>query len=102
MKTQVVVDLPEYQALLKELEYYKNERYLSITIKGDSGAWEFLGYNESKYQFIINAGTEVPIKLTESIDRYIANELNKINTKIKEFTLLKGEIEVIQNLNQAK
>ena len=95
----VILDVKTYQELLNKAE--GNSFKIGITITGLNRNWEFLSlYDADKYGMVVSYGEEIPEKLKEALSITFKEELDALNQKIKEFTLLKGEIEVIQKLGK--
>jgi hypothetical protein len=95
----VILDKVEYDELIKKLDLLERENKLSIVISGMGRNWQYLGYNEGKYGISINSGHNIPPELVKEIEQIFKEELLILNEKVKQFTLLKGEIEVLQKLN---
>ncbi len=95
----VILDLKDYQELLNKAE--GNKFKIGIQISGLNRNWQFLSYNDTeKYGMMMDYGEEIPKPLQEALESTFKEEMEALNQKIKEFTLLKGEIEVIQKLGK--
>lgn len=103
MINSVILDREEYDSLVEKLRNYEKERIiieserkLIISVSGMERGWQFLGYEDGKYGVVINSGKDIPPELVEECKKVFKEELTILNEKVKEYTLLKAEIEILQ------
>lgn len=89
----VILNMDEYNDLMEKAK----QRTVIISIKGLERNWEYLSYFESsKYAIDILKFDDQILPVIDGLKEILKSELDELNSKIKEYTNLKGEIEILK------